>query len=248
MPETLSFKDICKKCKARTARFFKRFFQFLRGIWILFKQSFRVVMLFILLCSVFTIMATSVLKDLLITLMMKVTGVEYIVPANLSHVLFNPVSIVLMIIFAVIITLFSLFEIAGLLHAFSMGQAGRTTNLMSMFAAGLRACRKALHPKNWFLIFFILVLFPLTRVFPLATSTFKLILPGFVNQTIDYTKGLNIVYWVGYIALILILTVYLFSINSFVMQKDSFIKSCTRSRHLERGHFIETLLSLILLT
>lgn len=248
MPETLSFKDICKKCKARTARFFKRFFQFLRGIWILFKQSFRVVMLFILLCSVFTIMATSVLKDLLITLMMKVTGVEYIVPANLTHVLFNPVSIVLMIIFAVIITLFSLFEIAGLLHAFSMGQAGRTTNLMSMFAAGLRACRKALHPKNWVLIFFILVLFPLTRVFPLATSTFKLILPGFVNQTIDYTKGLNVVYWVGYIALILILTVYLFSINSFVMQKDSFIKSCTRSRHLERGHFIETLLSLILLT
>ena len=248
MPETLSFKDICKKCKARTARFFKRFFQFLRGIWILFKQSFRVVMLFILLCSVFTIMATSVLKDLLITLMMKVTGVEYIVPANLSHVLFNPVSIILMIIFAVIITLFSLFEIAGLLHAFSMGQAGRTTNLMSMFAAGLRACRKALHPKNWFLIFFILVLFPLTRVFPLATSTFKLILPGFVNQTIDYTKGLNVVYWIGYIALILILTVYLFSINSFVMQKDSFIKSCTRSRHLERGHFIETLLSLILLT
>ena len=76
MPESLSFKDICKKCKARTARFFKRFFQFLRGIWILFKQSFRVVMLFILLCSVFTIMATSVLKDLLITLMMKVTGVE----------------------------------------------------------------------------------------------------------------------------------------------------------------------------
>ena len=157
MSDSLTAKDIFKKCRDHVSRFFRRFMAFLRGIWILFKQSFRVVMLFILLCSVFTIMATSVLKDLLITLMMKVTGVEYIVPANLSHVLFNPVSIVLMIIFAVIITLFSLFEIAGLLHAFSMGQAGRTTNIMSMFAAGLRACRKALHPKNWLLILFILI-------------------------------------------------------------------------------------------
>ena len=109
MPETLSFKGICKKCKDQTTRFFKRFLKFLRGIWILFKQSFRVVMLFILLCSVFTIMATSVLKDLLITLMMKVTGVEYIVPANLSHVLFNPISIGVMIIFAVIVPRMSFF-------------------------------------------------------------------------------------------------------------------------------------------
>jgi len=129
-----------------------------------------------------------------------------------------------------------------------MGPVGRNTNLLSMFAAGLRACRKALHPKKWLLIVFILVLFPMTKVFPLSGSTFKLILPGFVNQTIEYTKGLSIIYRVGYVVIILFLTVYLFSINSFVMQKTSFIQSCRESRHLGKGHFVEILLTLVLIT
>lgn len=248
MSESLSLKKILRAVKKGTSDFFHGFWMFLRGVWLLFKQSFKEVMLFILLCSVFTIMATALLKDLLIKLMLKVTGCDYIVPANIRHVLFHPVSIVMMIVFAVIITLFSLFEIAGLLHAFSMGQVGRTTNLMSMFSAGLRACKKALHPKNWLLIVFILVLFPLTRVFPLAGSTFKLILPGFVDQTIEYTTGLSITYRIAYIALIMLLTIYLFSINSFVMQKDSFFKSCKESRLLGKGHFLEIFLSLFLLT
>ncbi len=248
MSEPLSLKKIFGTARKVTVDFFHGFWMFLRAVWLLFKRSFKEVMLFILLCSVFTIMATSLLKDLLIKLMLKVTGYEYIVPANIKNVLIHPVSIIMMIVFAVIITLFSIFEIAGLLNAFSMGQVGRTTNLMSMFSAGLRACKKALHPKNWLLIVFILVLFPLTRVFPLAGSTFKLILPGFVDQTIDYTTSLSITYKIAYIALILLLTLYLFSINSFVMQKDSFFKSCRESRHLGKGHFIEILLTLTLLT
>ena len=242
-----SGKKLLNHIKTQTVEFFSGFRLFLLNVWLLFRQSFKEVMIFVLLCSVFTVMATSLLRDLLVQLMMKVSGVTYIVPANLRQVLLNPLSIIMIIIFLVIITLFSLFEIAGLLHAFSMGQVGRSTNLFSMFAAGLRACRKALHPKNWLLIVFILVLFPMTKVFPLASSTFKLILPGFVNQTIEYTRSLNVVYRVAYLFIVLFLTVYLFSINSFVMQKTSFIKSCKESRHLGKGHFAEILLTLILL-
>ena len=96
-----------------------------------------------LICSVFTAIATSVLESLLIKAMMKACGVTYIVPDNLRNVIVNPVSIILIIIFLILITLFSLFEIAGLLHAFSMAQVGRNTNLTSMLMAGFRACKKA---------------------------------------------------------------------------------------------------------
>ena len=232
----------------KTGRFVKGFWQFLKNVFILFKQNFKEVMLFILFCSIFTATATFFLKDLLLKLLMKVSGVTYIAQVNWREVFFNPASVVLIIVFAMIVTLLSLFEIAGLLHAFSMSQVGRDTNLTSMFIAGLRSCRKALHPANWPLMLFILVLFPLTKVMPLSGSTFKLILPGFVNQTIDYTRSLSILYNAIYFALILFLTVYVFSINSFVMQKTSFVQSCTKSRQIGKGHFIETLLTLILLT
>lgn len=234
--------------KERFVRFLKNFMVFLKEVLRLFKRDYIEGTIFILFCTIFTAVATSILKNLLIKAIMLVNGVTYIAPANARRVFFNPVSIILMIIFAVIVTLFSLFEIAGLLHTFSVGRTGRETNLTCMFMAGFRACRKALHPKNWLLILFILILFPLTRLLPLSGSTFKLILPGFVQQTIDYTSGLNILYNIIYVVLIVFLTVYIFSINSFVIQKESLFKSCKRSRRLGKGHYFETLLSMLLLT
>ncbi|MBO4450673.1 MAG: glycerophosphoryl diester phosphodiesterase membrane domain-containing protein [Clostridiales bacterium] len=228
--------------------FCSEFWDFLKNVLLLFRQDYIEATLFILFCTIFTAVATSVLKDLLIVAMMKVSGVTYIAPVNVKQVFLNPLSIILMIIFAVLVTLMSLFEIAGLLHTFSVAQVGRETNLTCMFIAGFKACKKALHPKNWLLIVFILILFPLTKLLPLSGSTFKLILPGFVNQTIDYTSGLNILYNIVYAALILFLTVYIFSINSFVLQKESLFKSCKRSRKLEKGHFLETLFTMLLLT
>ena len=228
--------------------FLRGFGSFLGSIMKLFRQDYVETTIFILFCSIFSAGATSILKNIIIEIIMRVTGVTYIAPANIKHVLLNPISIILILIFAVIVTLLSLFEIAGLLHTFSVAQAGCETNLTCMFLAGFRACRKALHPRNWPIIVFILVLFPLTKILPLSGSTFKLILPGFVNQTIDYTKWMNILYFVLYWILMLFLTVYIFSINSFVLQNDSFFKSCSRSRRICKGHLVQVLLNMLLLT
>lgn len=245
---TIKENKLVKLTTKTTGNFVKDFWQFLKNVLILFKLNFKEVMIFILFCTVFTATATFFLKDLLMNAMMSVSGQTFIAQVNWRTVFFNPFSIMFMIVFAIVITLFSLFEIAGLLHAFSMSQIGRDTNLTSMFMAGLRACRKALHPKNWLLMVFILVLFPLTKLLPLSGSTFKLILPGFVNQTIDYTSSLSILYNVIYFALLIFLTIYIFSINSFVMQKTSFIRSCKQSRELVKGNFFETLITMMLLT
>jgi glycerophosphoryl diester phosphodiesterase len=248
MSDTSNRKSIFTVIKDRTKRFFSDFWLFLKNVLVLFKQNFKEVMLFILICSAFTMTATSALKAALVDAIMKAAGETYIVPANLKQIVLSPISIILIIIFSILVTFMSLFEIAGLLHAFSMGQIKRDTNLPSMFYAGMRACRKALNPKNWLLTVFILVLFPLTKLLPLSSSTFKLILPGFVDQTIDYTKSLTVLYDAIYVVLILGLVVYLFSINSFVMQKNSFFRSCRESRIIGKGHYIETLLTLALLT
>ena len=245
---TIKEHKIIKATTSKTGKYARNFWMFLKNILILFRQNFKEVMLFLLFCTVFTATATSFLKQLLFDAMMKVSGTTFIATVNWRTVFFHPASILLMLVFGIVITLFSLFEIAGLLHAFSMSQIGLDTNLTSLFMAGLRACKKALHPQNWLLMLFLLVLFPLTKLLPLSGSTFKLILPGFVNQTIDYTSSLSILYNVFYFGLILFLTLYVFSINSFVMQKKSFVKSCTQSRKLVKGHFIETLLTFVLLT
>lgn len=234
--------------RRRITEYFQGFGRFFKRVLLLFTQDYVETALFILFCTIITAATTSILKKLLVKAMMLVSGVTYIAPVNLKQVLLNPLSIIMMLLFAVIVTLMSLFEIAGLLHTFSVAQAGRETNLTCMFMAGFRACWKALNPRNWPIMVFILVLVPLTKLLPLSGSTFKLILPGFVNQTIDYTKWLNVLYYVLYWVLILFLAVYIFSINGFVLQKESFFKSCSKSRKLCKGHVIEVLLNMFLLT
>ena len=234
--------------RRRVTELFQSFGHFFKRVLLLFTQDYVETALFILFCTIITAATTSLLKKLLVRAMMLVSGETYIAPVNLNKVLLNPLSILMMLIFAVIVTLMSLFEIAGLLHTFSVAQAGRETNLTCMFMAGFRACWKALNPRNWPIMIFILVLFPLTKLLPLSGSTFKLVLPGFVNQTIDYTKWLNVLYIVLYWVLILFLAVYIFSVNGFVLQKESFFKSCSKSRKLCKGHVIEVLFNMFLLT
>ena len=147
--------------KNRIVEYFQGFGRFFKRVLLLFTQDYVETALFILFCTIITAATTSILKRLLVKAMMLVSGVTYIAPVNLTHVLLNPLSIIMMLIFAVVVTLLSLFEIAGLLHTFSVAQAGYETNLTCMFMAGFRACRKALNPRNWLLTVFILVLFPL---------------------------------------------------------------------------------------
>ena len=241
-------KESVRALQSRSRSFFQRFWEFLKNILLLFRQNPKELALFLLFCAVFTLLGTALLKNVLIALMMKVSGTSYITPDNLKAVVLHPASLLLLFFFALIVTLFSLFEIAGLLHAFSMAQVGRDTNLNSMFMAGLRTCRETLKPQNWPLMLFIMVLLPLTKVLPLSSSTAKLILPGFVNQTINYTRSLRVAYGVFYVALCIFIVVYIFSINIFVLQKTGFLHSCDRSRRLGAGRYMETALMMLLLT
>lgn len=237
-----------KEINNKWNEFWKQFLYFIKNTILLFKQNFFEVVAFTFFCAIFTVIASDLLKNSILRLMMMSGGTTYISPINLKQVFLNPMSIILFFVLLICITFLSLFEIAGLQHAFAMGQVGRDTNLSSMFAAGIRTCKKALNPKNWFLIVFIVVLFPLTEFLPLSSSTVKLILPGFITQAIDYTTLYFIIYQIVYFILLCFIVVYIFGINIFILQKSNFIKSCDRSRRLGKGHYANIFLTMLLLT
>lgn len=221
---------------------------FFKNTYTLFKQNFKQVTLFIVLCSVFSIAITAALTEATTGLLMLNANTTYIAPVNLADVMLKPLSVVVLAVEQLCAAFLALFQIAGLLHAFSMGQIGLDTTLSSMFTAGLRACRKALHPKNWLIVPFLLVLLPLTKVMSLASTSYKLIIPGFITQTIEYTMQYSILYNVIYAIILGIVLVSIFSTNFFVLREDSFLKSCAESHRLIKGHYLNTVLMLGLLT
>ena len=217
---------------------------FLRDTLTLFRQNARQVILFVLASSVLSLMATLALTHSVTRLLMMFAHTTHISPANLFEVALNPACVVTLIVEQVLAALIALFQIAGLLHAFSMAQVGLPTNLWSMVAAGSRCAVKALHPRNWLVVPFLLVLLPLTGVFSVANTTYKVILPGFVNQTIEYTAELRIAYAIVYAILLSVTLIYVLSINVFVLRDDSFTKACGVGKRLGQGRYLRTLLCL----
>lgn len=233
-----------QRARKRLADFSSEVMYFLKMTLALLRHNGREVVAFILLCSVFSVMLTSMMTSAVTDALMLVAGTTYIAPENLLQVLLNPLGLAILLVEQMLATLLVLFQIAGLLHAFSMAQIGRETNLASMLVAGLRTCRKALHPKNWLIVPFVLVFLPLTKIISLSSTTYKLVIPGFINQTIEYTPLYRVLYIALYVALLLLLLMYVFALNIFVLRKDSFLKSCMESRRLGRRHYLNTVLVL----
>lgn len=241
-------KEKIEKLKEKINNFFTDFKVFLKNTFMLFKENFHEVFIFILLCAFISIIGTIVLKEFVLKMVLLTNGATYIAPLNLFSILTSTSTIFFLLIFLVLTALISIFEIAGLLHAFSMSQVGRDTNIASMCAAGLRTCRKAFDPQNWLIIVFLIVLFPLAKVLPLSSSVFKLIIPGFIYQTIEYTSLYKRIYKIVYFFLICFLTVFIFSINIFVLQHCNFNKSCNRSLKLQKGKYLNTFFTMLFLT
>ena len=236
------------KLKKTILNFFEDFKYFLKNTWLLFKENIHEVSVFILLCASISVIGTLVLKDIFFSLVLEVNEITYIAPTNLLVLMQNKVTWFLLLVFVIMIAFMSIFEIAGLLHAFSMSQVGRDTSIVSMCRSGFRTCLKALDPQNWMIIVFLIILLPLTKVLPLSSSVFKLIIPGFIYQTIDYTVSYTYLYRIFYTLLISFMTVFIFSINIFVLQKKNFNDSCKRSYKLQKGHILNTFFTMMFFT
>ena len=244
----VSMKKRAEKVKTWSKDFWKELKFFIKNVLLLFSQDFWEVMAFIFGCAIMTMLFTQILKNAFINLILIANGEVYISPDNVISVFTSEISIFLIMLFLILVTFMSLFEIAGLLHTFSMAKIGRETNISSMVIAGLRTCKKALRPRNWLIVPFIVVLLPITEVLSLSSASFKAAIPGFIRQSIESNSDYSLIFRIVYIALLLFEVTYIFSINFFVLKDDDYNKSLHQSRKMQKGNYLKTCLCMLTLT
>ncbi len=219
---------------------------FLKDTFMLLKKNLRTTILFSLLCGLFSFYISNLLEILCYGILTKTQGISYVDKSNMT-VLFRPVPFVLLVLFLVVMTLAALFEIGGLLHAFSMAQVGRDTDFLSMMNSGIYTVRKTLHPRNWMVIFFVLVLYPFTSIICISNS-YKVEIPSFILQAISASRQYTAIFLVFFLLMLAAEIVFFFSINIFILQKKNFLQSCAASLKLGGRHIAGTILSLIILS
>ena len=227
---------------------FQNFGSLSKNTLLLLKQNFKAVILYALLCAAMSIVLTDVLKEVLLQIALKAAGMTFVSLENLPSFIFKPVSLICLFIFFFAVTLIALFEIGGMLHVFAMGQVGRDTDFSAMVSSGIRTCRKALKPANWFLILYMIVFLPLTQKLALSTSTFGFIIPEFIDQAISENTTYLTIYSIVVVLLSVSSTIWFFSLNIFVLQKYNFVESCRKSARLNKGHYLDTVIFVSILS
>ena len=228
--------------------FLEDFILFLKNIWLFFRYDYREIFGFVFICTAVSLIATQFLDWLVNWMITHLTSFAFVSKGNMIAFIKNPVSLLAGLIYLIFATLFSLFEIAGLFHAFSIAQIGRDTNLPGMAAHGWRVVKKTLHPKNWVIIGFLIILMPLTGVLSMSTSGYKAAVPYFIIQGVEANPVTYVPYVIGYVALIVIEIVYIFSINMYVLQDVTFSEAMKNARKLIKGNVMNTIMMMLVLT
>ena len=199
-------------------------------------------------CALFSLFAAEAMGYAFSRVLVHLEGIKYIEKANVLQVCTSPVTLILILLFLIIMTFTALFEIGGLLHSFSMAQIGRKTDIWSMITAGLKTCRKTLSPRNWPVLLFVMVLFPLTGVLSLSNAAYKVKIPLFIELAMDDTPLSATAFKIVYLIMILAEIGVLFSINIYVLREKSFLSSCIEGWRLGKRRILNTVVCMLLLS
>lgn len=221
---------------------FKEAFALVYDTLILIVRNIKPILIFVLLYAIFNISACDIVFDVFCSIGAKIIGIDYICPDNIVWALTRPTIILIIIIMFVCFSFIAIFEIAGLMHAYSLGHVKKKTTFFGMVDAAIHACEKCLHPRNWLLIFFIIVLFPLTGIITLSSATYSIKIPEFISDFLFANKLYSKLMLILYVVFVFAETIYIFALNFFTLGENNFIKACKESRRLIKGHFLETVI------
>ena len=205
---------------------------FFSGTKSIIKGCFRQALIFSFLYSFIYFVIVDSVMDLALKVGLRAAGVSYLGQDNLWSVLLRPSSVLVIFAAAVMLTVISLFEIAGMMYACSLSRNRKPVTLSGMVHAGIRACIKTLMPKNWTCIPFILLLMPLTGVLALSGAAIYTEIPDFVMDFIKANPLYLAFFVLAFSGLILLELKYIFSLPYYLLSDCSFPEACRRSRRL----------------
>lgn len=229
--------EIRKKCNEALNIVKETILLIIRNIWS--------ILVFVLLYAAFNLPACDIAINFFSFIAIRFLKVDYISPDNLMWVITRPSTIVIGLLLLVCFSFIAIFEIAGLMQAFSLSRAKKKASFLGLVTAAVSACEKCLNPKNWFLVIFIIVIFPLTGFITFSSATYGLVIPEFVMDFLLANKLYKTLLYIGYFLFLAIEVTFIFALNFFVLGENNFIKACKESKKLIEGHYIETILTVI---
>lgn len=212
-----------------------------REVWVLLRSNLLPGVSFLLIFIVFSSFINELLYNIGYYLSNNLTGVYFLTNDNLFSVFKNPINIVILFLIYICMSGLALFEIAGIMHLYSMSKNGKKTTISGMAEAAMHAYKRCLNPNNWPLMIYFCFVLPFVNVIYFSSDTYVIGIPGFIRDAIRGNALYTLMFRVVYLALLVFVVLHIFMMNYYTLNDDSFFDSCRKARKLIKDRIIRTI-------
>lgn len=179
-------------------------------------------------------------------LALKGAKIPYLTSRNLGSFLSSPRSWIIIISLLLLLAVSGFIEISGIIIYCEWGRLGTRKNAFVLSKAALKQSLHILKPRNFPILFLLLVAFPLSG-FTFSSGPFRsLNIPEFIYDFIQHYKALSLCFFLFILGLEILVLFRIFAIPEFVLNHTSFKTASKKSRSLLKGRKWKTALSIFL--
>lgn len=205
----------------------------------------RPLIIFELLFNVLSSFAISPLFFQIFRFAMKATNYNFVDQNNFLLFLSHPLTILLIIILILLIALISLIDISAAIFVFECSRQNKKTSVKEIIIFAFKNSIRVLLPKNFLLIFVVLVILPLVNIGVGSNFIGRYSIPINFKDLIIYNPWI-ILFTVAILGVLLFLAMkWVFAIHYFTLEKVDFTTAIKKSWNLLRGNTIRNFISIM---
>ena len=170
---------------------------------------------------------------------------HYLNNHNASDIFSSPAIIGCIVLIAILIAFWTLYEFSVLLHGLDLARRGETIRLAALLRASLLDICHAFLPQNWLILPYCIILIPFTNSFLASNYITQLAVPEYILGVIRANRQYHPLYFAACAAALLLCIGWVLVLPLFVLERKSLWQAVKESLSFVKRRFFRLVLLLV---
>ena len=170
---------------------------------------------------------------------------HYLNNHNTSDIFSSPAIIGCIVLIAILIAFWTLYEFSVLLHGLDLARRGETIRLAALLRASLLDICHAFLPQNWLILPYCIILIPFTNFFLASNYITQLAVPEYILGVIRANRQYHPLYFAACAAALLLCIGWVLVLPLFVLERKSLWQAVKESLSFVKRRFFRLVLLLV---
>lgn len=199
----------------------------------------------VVLCNLAANLLLMPLVQQIWALTVRFAPMHYLNNHNASDIFSSPAIIGCIVLIAILIAFWTLYEFSVLLHGLDLARRGETIRLAALLRASLLDICHAFLPQNWLILPYCIILIPFTNFFLASNYITQLAVPEYILGVIRANRQYHPLYFAACAAALLLCIGWVLVLPLFVLERKSLWQAVKESLSFVKRHFFRLVLLLV---